>query len=468
MAKYQAYPEYKDSNNKWLAELPTHWKLVALKHVLVMPMTDGPHETPEFIDEGVPFVSAEAVSSGQIDFNKIRGFISEADDIRFSKKYKPQLHDVYMIKSGATTGITAIVETDQHFNIWSPLAAMRCKQIYEPYFLLNYLRSDPFQKSVQLSWTFGTQQNIGMATLQNLPVCLPPKEEQKKIAEFLNYETSKIDHLIEKQQQLIELLKEKRQAVISHAVTKGLNPNVPMKDSGVAWLGEVPEHWDVSKFAYLKQVLTDYTANGSFADLKANVQYLDEPSFARLVRLTDLRKDLANTDGVWVNKKSYEYLKKSALYGGEFLLANVGAYAGLFYQMPFDKGYASLAPNMFMAKFDQSKVSREFMAYVGQSIPVSSQLRLSATASSAQPKLNKDDFKAVSFVYPGLKEQQKIVDYLDQELKQIDILLKKQEQAISLMQERRTALISAAVTGKIDVRNWQAPTLAEADTELNA
>ena len=97
MAKYQAYTEYKDSNNKWLAELPAHWKLVALKHVLVMPMTDGPHETPEFIDEGVPFVSAEAVSSGQIDFNKIRGFISEADDIRFSKKYKPQLHDVYMI-----------------------------------------------------------------------------------------------------------------------------------------------------------------------------------------------------------------------------------------------------------------------------------------------------------------------------------------------------------------------------------
>ncbi|WP_212577518.1 restriction endonuclease subunit S, partial [Vibrio parahaemolyticus] len=110
-------------------------------------------------------------------------------------------------------------------------------------FLLNYLRSDSFQKSVQLSWTFGTQQNIGMNTLENLTVCFPPFEEQQKIANFLNHETTKIDTLIAKQEKLIELLKEKRQAVISHAVTKGLNPDAPMKDSGVEWLGEVPEHW---------------------------------------------------------------------------------------------------------------------------------------------------------------------------------------------------------------------------------
>lgn len=294
--------------------------------------------------------------------------------------------------------------------------------------------------------------------LGNFPIPLLAQAESENIANFLDHETAKIDTLIEKQQQLIKLLKEKRQAVISHAVTKGLNPQAPMKDSGVEWLGEVPEHWVVSKFAFLKKVLTDYTANGSFADLKANVQYLDEPSFARLVRLTDLRKDLQNDNGVWVDEKSYKYLKKSALFGGEFLLANVGAYAGLFYQMPFEKGPASLAPNMFMAKFDDSKVSREFMAYVGQSSPVASQLRLSATASSAQPKLNKDDFKSVSFCYPTLREQNEIVEHLNQEVRKIEQLLTKQERAIALMQERRTALISAAVTGKIDVRNWQAPT----------
>jgi type I restriction enzyme S subunit len=249
--RYKAYSEYKTAESKWLDEIPHHWNVAALKHVLSSPITDGPHSTPVFQDEGIPFVSAEAVSGGYINFDKIRGHISEEDDVLFSQKYKPLLHDVYMIKSGATTGITAIVETDRRFNIWSPLAVMRCKNNYDPYFLLNYLRSDSFQKSVQLSWTYGTQQNIGMNTLENLTVCCPPYEEQQKIANFLDHETAKIDTLITKQEKLIELLKEKRQAVISRAVTKGLNPDAPMKNSGVEWLGEVPEHWDVTRFKFL-------------------------------------------------------------------------------------------------------------------------------------------------------------------------------------------------------------------------
>ncbi|MGL5226267.1 MAG: restriction endonuclease subunit S, partial [Aeromonas sp.] len=153
----------------------------------------------------------------------------------------------------------------------------------------------------------------------------------------------------------------------------------------------------------------------------------------------------------------YKYLNKSALYGGEFLLANVGAYAGLFYQMPFNKGPASLAPNMFMAKFDSRRVTREFMAYVGQSVAIESQFKLSATASSAQPKLNKDDFKSVIFCYPQIHEQVEIVRYLDRELSKIDKLLIRQSEAVDLMSERRTALISAAVTGKIDLRGWTRP-----------
>lgn len=441
MAKYQAYAEYKDSGVQWLGEIPSHWKLTRLK--FLAKIRNGQDYKHVETETGFPVMG----SGGQFTFSST--YMFNRPSVLLGRKGtidKP----LYIDEPFWTVDTMYYTEVNKDIDV---------KYFY---YLSKTILFNRYSTNTALPSM--TQEN-----LNNFEFSVPPSVfERNQIRNFLDHETAKIDHLIEKQQQLIELLKEKRQAVISHAVTKGLDPNVPMKDSGVEWLGEVPEHWEVSKFAYLKQVLTDYTANGSFADLKANVQYLDEPSFARLVRLTDLRKDLANTDGVWVNKKSYEYLKKSALYGGEFLLANVGAYAGLFYQMPFDKGYASLAPNMFMAKFNQSKVSREFMAYVGQSIPVSSQLRLSATASSAQPKLNKDDFKAVRFVYPGLKEQQKIVDYLDQELKQIDILLMKQEQAISLMQERRTALISAAVTGKIDVRHWQAPTVAEADTELSA
>ncbi|MEB8478238.1 restriction endonuclease subunit S [Cronobacter malonaticus] len=218
------------------------------------------------------------------------------------------------------------------------------------------------------------------------------------------------------------------------------------KDSGVEWLGKIPIHWIRSKFGYLKTILTDYTANGSFADLKSNVTYLDEPSYARLVRLTDLRHDLNNSNGVWIDKNSYNYLGKSSLYGGEFLLANVGAYAGLFYQMPYNKGPASLAPNMFMAKFSPEKISRKFIAYVGQADNISKQLMLKATASSAQPKLNKDDFKSIFCCYPPLNEQKKISVFLDHETTKIDNLIEKQQQLIELLKEKRQAVISHAVT----------------------
>ncbi len=210
--------------------------------------------------------------------------------------------------------------------------------------------------------------------------------------------------------------------------------------------GEIPNHWIRSKFGYLKTILTDYTANGSFADLKSNVTYLDEPSYARLVRLTDLRHDLNNSNGVWIDKNSYNYLGKSSLYGGEFLLANVGAYAGLFYQMPYNKGPASLAPNMFMAKFSPEKTSRKFIAYVGQADNISKQLMLKATASSAQPKLNKDDFKSIFCCYPPLNEQTKISVFLDHETAKIDNLIEKQQQLIELLKEKRQAVISHAVT----------------------
>ncbi len=127
----------KDSGVPWLGEVPAHWRVLSIKRLVSTPITDGPHETPNFSEEGIPFVSAEAVSGGFIDFDKIRGYISVEDHMRYSAKYKPQLHDIYMVKSGVTTGVAAIVESDREFNIWSPLAAIRCdKQRADPYFAL--------------------------------------------------------------------------------------------------------------------------------------------------------------------------------------------------------------------------------------------------------------------------------------------------------------------------------------------
>ncbi len=209
----------KDSGIRWLGEVPEHWMVKAIKHIVSTPVTDGPHETPDFPDEGIPFVSAEAVSSGTIDFAKIRGYISKEDNLRYSEKYQPQRGDIYMVKSGATTGITAIVETDIEFNIWSPLAVIRCGEEASPRFVLNFMRSKNFLEAVTLNWSFGTQQNIGMGVIENLAVTVPPVEEQQVIASFLDRQNNIINRLIAKAQQAIVLQKEHRTALISAAVT---------------------------------------------------------------------------------------------------------------------------------------------------------------------------------------------------------------------------------------------------------
>ncbi|MGX1751414.1 restriction endonuclease subunit S [Glutamicibacter protophormiae] len=209
----------KDSGTEWLGSIPEHWQTRKIKTIVTIPITDGPHETPEILPEGVPFVSAEAVSSGNINFEKVRGFISEEDNLRFSKKYLPRKHDIFMVKSGATTGLCAIVDTDLRFNIWSPLAAIRCNQETSPRFLLHALRSLNFQESVRLFWNYGTQQNIGMKVLENLPIPYPDLEEQKSIATYLDQEISEINAAIADAQETIALSKERRAAVISAAVT---------------------------------------------------------------------------------------------------------------------------------------------------------------------------------------------------------------------------------------------------------
>jgi type I restriction enzyme S subunit len=209
----------KDSGVEWLGEVPEHWEVVPIKYIVSTPITDGPHETPAFLDEGIPFVSAEAVSSGTINFDKIRGHISRSAHEVYSKKYLPKRGDIYMVKSGATTGVTAIVETDIEFNIWSPLAVIRCKETSAPYYVLNYLRSSNFLEAVELNWSFGTQQNIGMGVIGNIRIPQPPKDEAEGIATKLTFQNSKYEELVDRALDQINLLQERRTALISAAVT---------------------------------------------------------------------------------------------------------------------------------------------------------------------------------------------------------------------------------------------------------
>jgi type I restriction enzyme S subunit len=210
----------KDSTLAWLGKVPAHWKVIPIKFSLEIPITDGPHSTPQFYDEGIPFLSAESVKNDQLDFSRMRGYISEDDHALFSKKYKPKFGDVYMVMSGATTGAVARVETHVEFNIWSPLAVLRPhpeKSLTD--YLFYVLKSKPFFYSVELSWSYGTQQNIGMGVISNIRMALPPLDEQKQICQYLEPLLQKIEGQKSKVDSVIGRLQEYRSALITNAVT---------------------------------------------------------------------------------------------------------------------------------------------------------------------------------------------------------------------------------------------------------
>ena len=212
-----------DSGSENFDEFPKAWSIQKILYQLQMPITDGPHTTPELFSEGVAFVSAEAVScgNGTIDFSHIRGYISEEFYQECCLKYIPEIDDVYMIKSGATTGKVSIVTTlEPKFTIWSPLAVMRCdKKKMFPKFLYYAVQSFYFQRQVALGWSYGTQQNLGMRTLEQLKILVPDLDTQSKIVEYLDKKLSKIDELIAKKNEKISVLNEYRKTVLYEYIT---------------------------------------------------------------------------------------------------------------------------------------------------------------------------------------------------------------------------------------------------------
>lgn len=214
--------EMKDSGIEWIGEVPKNWAVCKTLYALSMPITDGPHTTPEFFDHGIPFISAEAVScgNGRIDFSHKRGYISEEFYQECCKKYIPQIDDIFMIKSGATTGRVAMVDTDERFTIWSPLAVFRSnRDRIVPQYLFYFLQSDAYQKQVEFGWTYGTQQNIGMRTLETLKICLPPLCTQFEIVSYLENGCAIIDQVIAEKQSLIDDLESYKKSLIYEVVT---------------------------------------------------------------------------------------------------------------------------------------------------------------------------------------------------------------------------------------------------------
>ena len=418
------------------------WDVVRLKNSLKQRITDGPHTTPVFTGDGVPFLSVDGIQDGELVFDGCR-FVSIEDHEEFRKKAYPKRNDL-LIGKAASTGKIARVKVDFEFSIWSPLALLRIDgNLSNPTFVEYMLKSPISQAEIDNLCTANTQKNISMDDIPRLLLTRPPLHEQVVIAAFLDRETAKINALVAEQQRLIELLKEKRQAVISHAVTKGLNPDAPLKPSGVEWLGDVPEQWSVRTIAKASTKITNgYVGPTRDILVDTGVPY---------IQATHIKSGRINfDDGYFVMPEWSKGHAKSILAEEDVLIVQTGAGTG-------DVGLVSNGEVGFnchaliIVTTNQSVLRGAFLSAVLQSAYGQEKLA-SIRTGAMHPHLNCGEVKYVEIPLPPLIEQAEIVAHIRDTAARFDALIAEAGIAIALLQERRSALISAAVTGQIDVR----------------
>lgn len=450
MAKYKTYPEYKDSGVEWLGEVPNHWKTVSISRLFSRIKRTGYTEKEllsVYRDYGV------IPKSSRDDNNN-----KPSEDLSPYQLVEP--NDLVMNKMKAWQGSIAISEYE---GIVSPAYF-----VYKPNNILfelahpryvHYLLRNPIYVTQYLSRSKGIRVNqwdLDPDEFRNIELLLPDKTEQEKIYSFLDHETAKIDNLIEKQLQLIELLKEKRQAVISHAVTKGLNPDVPMKDSGVEWLGEVPEHWELVPLKYL----CNFSGGGT--PTKDNLSYW-QGGTVPWVSPKDMKSFWISETQDYVTPKAVSESSTNYVEEGSLLMVVRSGILQRNIPVAINIVKVTMNQDMKALKFNERMKAHYAAYFINGNV---NSLLLEWTKEGATVESIEHEYIANGLIpVPPTVEQHSIIKSISEQMKCFESLEEKALTGIRLLQERRTALISAAVTGKIDVRDWVVPNTQEETEE---
>ena len=389
---------------------------------------DGTHDTPQYVyesDNSYPLVTSKDISNGNINFESAK-FISEEDYLNISKRSNVNFGDLLMPMIG-TVGGSVLVETYRKFTIKN-VALFKAGQFCAKW-LKYFLDSELSKIQFELEKNGGVQDFVGLTTLRNLIILKLPLKEQTAIAHYLDTKLGEIDALIDKQQTLLEKLAEQRTAVITQAVTKGLNPAATMKNSGIEWLGDVPVHWDIERLKFIASV-----NKGKMPKELVSENFDDFPTY---LSMDYLRNGIATH---FVVDRTVPVIDEN-----EILLLWDGANAGEFIKSK--KGVIS--STIALIKF-QDRIYKNFAWYA---CLVIERILRASTIGMGIPHVNGEELKNSPIVLPPVKEQMAIAEYLDQETAKIDRLCETVNQTIGRLKEYRTALITQAVTGKIKVTN---------------
>ncbi|MBU1191864.1 MAG: restriction endonuclease subunit S [Gammaproteobacteria bacterium] len=440
---FRAYPEYKESGVAWIGLIPAHWSVKRAKYLFSLA------KRPVSDDDGI----VTAFRDGQVTLRSNRradGFTNALKEIGYQGVRKG---DLVIHAMDAFAGAVGVSESDG-----------KCSPVYSCCIPAQKSDSEFYARLVRTMSTTGFIESLakgirerstdfrwGDFYVQYLPH--PPLSEQVTIREYLKRETARIDNLISEKQNFINLLKEKRQALISHVVTKGLDPKAKMKDSGIEWIGEVPEHWEVISVRHLIMGRKIELQDGNHGELHPTAdEYVDDG--IPFLMANNVRNGWVDIDGSKkISKERADKLRIGFARAGDVLLTHKGT-VGEVGIVPdkIEQPYWMLTPQVTYYRCLTDELLSEFLMYSFMSKGFLTQLELIGGKQSTRSYVGILAQRSLMAAVPPRHEQEKICDYLEEQIGKLDELISEVNRSVEFLKEHRTTLISAAVTGKIDVR----------------
>jgi restriction endonuclease S subunit len=424
------YDNYKDSGIEWIGDIPEHWNISKLKFKCKIfngdsLKDDEKDEYSAIIENSIPYVSTKDIDLDTSKINYINGLKIPVENVKF--KIAPKNSFLICIEGGSAGRKFAFVDEDIFFV--NKLACFNSYENSNSRYLFFYIQSPLFQKQFQISMS-GLIGGVAISLIRNFESLFPSIEEQTQIATYLDHKTSQIDTLISKKQQFITLLQEERIAVINQAVTKGLDPSVPMKDSGIEWLGEIPELWGLKKLKYLCKIINEKSS--------------EKPDY--VLALENIKSWTGEIIGnPYENKMEGDV---NLFKENDILFNKLRPYLAKVIKTQSDGGCVGellvLRANKFLTPtfLYYRLISEAIITIVDNS-----------TYGTKMPRASWEKFiSLIGIGFPSIDEQNEITDYIGKKMREIETLISKSEQEIELLKEYKTALISEVVTGKVDVR----------------
>ena len=445
MSHYKPYPVYKDSGIEWIGEVPEGWKIISIKCLegnSANVVQTGPFgaqlHADDYVDEGVPLILIRNVRDMRIDDTNIPQ-VSLSDAERLSM-YRLREGDIVFSRVGSIGRIALCTERENGWLISGQMLRLRMTNLsVDKKFVAYAFESPSLLTFVELQSVGSTRESINTEILRNMPLPMPDIIEQREISAFLDRQTARIDALITKKTRFIELLKEKRQALITHAVTKGLDPKVKMKDSGIDWIGEVPEHW---KIAPLKTIAD--TANGATPDSKNPAYWDGDIAWYTPADIDNTVIKPLSIPQRQITEAGLASCSAKLTPAGSIVIstrAPVGSIGITTTISTTNQGCRSITPAPSMPSILLASILAAARSELAQ--------RSNGTTFQ---ELSAESLRALRIPLPPIDERLSISSALDRQTARIDHIIEKTQRSIDLLRERRSALITAAVTGKIDLR----------------